>query len=207
MKLYLFLLIHLVFFAACNSQADQEKLIKDCFYNYKSAILNGDGKMAVEYVDSRTINYYDDMANKSVTSDSLALDSLSLVDKLMIVSIRFRTPNEQIKNFDGQSLFVYAVESGMIGKNSLLKNGIGDIYIDKDFAAAKFVADGKVTSINYHFYKEESWKIDLTEILPLGNSVMKKMLDKSGKSEYDFLFDLLETITGKRPSYNILNPI
>lgn len=204
---YIILSLHLVFFVTCNSQSEQEKLVKDCFYGYKSAILNGDGKSAVEFVDSRTINYYNDMANKSVMSDSLALDSLSLVDKLMIVSIRFRTSDKQIKNFDGRSLFIYAVESEMIGKNSLLKNDIGEIYIDNDFAAAKFVADGKETSINYHFYREGSWKIDLTEILPLGNNVMKRMLEKSNKSEYDFLFDLLEAVTGKRPSYDVLKPI
>lgn len=51
---------------------------------------------------------------------------------------------------------------------------------------------------HWHFYKEEgSWKIDLTETLKIGEVAIIHLQEKSGETEEDFIFNLVEIISRK----------
>lgn len=188
-------------------QKSEERLVKKSFDSYKTAILNDKGDEAVMYVDSRTIKYYSEILELVKTADSSKMETLSILDKLMVFSIRHRTSNEDIQSFDGKSLLVYAIKSGMVGKNSVANNSIGDVTIDSDFAKGQFIANGQKAPFYFHFYKEEGlWKIDLTSLFPVSTMAFKKMADDSGQSQNDYLFSLLEMITGKKPGAEIWKP-
>lgn len=59
-----------------------------------------------------------------------------------------------------------------------------------------------------HFYKEEgTWKIDLTSLFPIGSMAFKKMQQESGMDENEYLFMLLEMLTGRKPGNEIWNTI
>lgn len=189
-------------------QKSQEKLVKKSFDNYKSAILNDNGEEAVMYVDSRTIKYYNDILELVKTGDSAKVETLSILDKLMVFLIRHRTSKNDIMSFDGKSLLVYAVNNGMVGKNSVANNSIGDVIIESNFAKGQFIANGQKAPFFFHFYKEEGqWKIDLTSIFSVTITAFKKMADESGENQNDYLFSLLEMITGKKPGTDIWQPI
>lgn len=189
-------------------QHEEEEQVKKSFDNYKSAILNNNGEEAVNYVDSRTIKYYNDILDLVKTADSSKIEALSIMDKLMVFSVRHRTSKEDILRFEGKSLLVYAIESGMVGKNSVANNSIGKVTIEKDFAKGQFISKGQKTPFFFHFYKEEGeWKIDLTSLFPASTMAFKKMADDSGETQNDYLFSLLEMITGKRPGAEIWKPI
>lgn len=185
-----------------------EQLIKQSFANYKSGILNDKGAEAVEHVDSRTIRYYQDILESTKTADSTEVNDMSIMDKLMVFSIRHRTSREDILKFDGKQLLVYAIQEGMVGKNSVANNAIGDVELDDSFAKGQLVANGTPAPMYFHFYKEQGdWKIDLTSIFPIANQAFQKMADESGQAENDFLFMLLEMITGNKPTQTIWEPI
>jgi hypothetical protein len=189
-------------------QKSEEKLVKKSFDNYKTAILNDKGDEAVKYVDSRTIKYYSDILQLVKTADSTKIETLSILDKLMVFSIRDRTSKEDILSFDGKSLFVYAIKSGMVGKNSVANNSIGDVMIDNDFAKGQLIANGQKAPFDFHFYKEDGqWKIDLTSLFPVSTMAFKKMAEESGQNENVYLFSLLEMITGKKPGNETWKPI
>ena len=199
-----FLVLLLVLTTACNGQKKEEKSVRDAFDNYKSAILNDKGDEAVKYVDSRTIKYYSDILELVKNADSTQVSSLSLLDKLMVLSIRHRTSKEDILSFDGKGLLVYAIKSGMVGKNSVANNSIGEVTIDNNFAKGQFIANGQKAPFYFHFYKEEGqWKIDLTSIFSVSTMAFKKMVEDSGQSENEYLFSLLEMLTGKKPGQEI----
>lgn len=182
----------------------EEEHVKAAFDQYKSAILNDKGAVAVEFVDSRTIAYYADMLEHTKRSDSTTVDNLKIMDKLMVLSIRHRTPKEDILSFDGKKLLVYAIQEGMVGKNSVVNNEIGKIEIEGDFATGQLVARGVETPVKFHFYKEQdSWRVDLTSIFPVANEAFRQMADQSGQTENDYLLMLLEMITGKQPTHDI----
>ena len=110
-------------------QKNEIEKVRKSFENYQKAILNENGEEAVKYVDSVTVKYYADMLHLVRTADSAQVETLSILDKLMVFSIRHRTSRENIISFDGKSLLVYAIKSGMIGKNSVSKSLIGEVTI------------------------------------------------------------------------------
>ena len=137
MKKLLFLLL-LLPGMALSAQKSEEKQVCKSFDAYKKAILNDRGEEAVKYVDSRTVKYYDDMARLVKNADSASVAGLSLMDRLMVFSIRHRATQEEIPGFDGRKLLVYAIQNGMVGKNSVAGNEIGEVTIQGDFAKGQF---------------------------------------------------------------------
>jgi hypothetical protein len=192
----------------CFGQKSEQKLVQKAFDNYKTAILNDKGDEDVKYVDSRTIKYYGEILELVKNADSATVNSLSLLDKLMVFTIRHKTSREDVLSFDGRGLLVYAIESGMVGKNSVANNSIGDVTIDADFAKGQFVANGQKTPLDFHFYKEEGhWKIDLTSIFAVSTMAFQKMAAESGQSENEYLFSLLEVLSGRKPGPEIWQTI
>src|SRR5690606_16152787 len=113
------LLFAITTIGACTAQKKEEKLVNKSFEGYKDAILNDRGEEAVKFVDSRTMNYYAHVLDKVKNADSVEVSALSLMDKLMVLSVRHRAKKEEILRFTGESLFVYAIKEGMVGKNSV----------------------------------------------------------------------------------------
>lgn len=189
-------------------QKSEEELVRSSFDKYKSAILNDKGDEAVNYVDSRTIKYYTQILELVKTADSSEINKLSVLDKLMVLSIRHRISKRNILSFDGRALLVYAIKTGMVGKNSVLTNSIGEVVIDGTFAKGQFLTNGVKTPFYFHFYKEEGeWKMDLTSLFQISATAFKKIVDESGKTENDYLIYLLEMMTSKKPGPEIWLPI
>ena len=190
------------------AQNAEDQLVRKSFDNYKASILNDKGDEAIKYVDSRTIKYYGDILELVKNADSTKVESLSILDKLMVFSVRHRTSKNDILSFDGEALLVYAIKSGMVGKNSVANNSIGEVMIDGNFAKGRFIAKGQQTPFYFHFYKEqETWRVDLTSIFSISTISIQKMADDSGKNVDDFLFSLLEMVTGRKPGKEIWQPV
>lgn len=199
----LFFLSHLLY-----AQKKEEKLVKKSFDCYKAAILNDKGEEAVKYVDSRTIKYYSDILEHVKNADSAKLETLSTLDKVIVFSVRHRTSKEDILSFDGKDLLISAIKNGMVGKSGVVNNSIGKVNIDKNFATGEFVANGVKTPFVFNFYKEnKQWKFDLTSLFSLSNDTFKQMIEESGENENEYIFSILEMITGKKPGNEIFYPI
>jgi hypothetical protein len=140
----------------------EEKLVRESFNSYKTSILNDKGEKAVDFVDSKTISYYNEILETTKKADSLTVNSLGILDKLMVISIRYRTSKRDILSFNGKELLIYAIKEGMVGKNSVMNTEIGDVEIDGNFAKGQLISKGQKTPFYFHFYKESNiWKIDL----------------------------------------------
>jgi len=201
------LLIFAFVLNSCSAQKE-EKLVRRSFENYKSTILNDKGEEAVHYVDSRTITYYSEILAKTKNADSIEVNNLGLMDKIMVFSIRHRATKSEILSFDGKGLLIYAIKEGMVRKNSVANNTVGDVEIDGTFAKGRFIANGQKTPFYFHFYKEKDvWKIDLTSIFTIGTAAFKKMQEESGLNENEYLFSLLEMLTGRKPDNEIWKKI
>lgn len=205
---FLALLMFLFVAQLANAQKNEKEAVQQSFENYMSAILNDQGEDAANYIDSRTVAYYSKLLESSKTADSVQIESMSILDKLMLFSIRHRTSKEDILSFDGKSLFVHAVKNGMVGKNSVANNAIGEVIIDKGFAKAEFINNGRKTPFYFEFYKEEgSWKMDLTALFPVSNLAFQNLAEQSGENENDYLFLILELLTGNKPGPEIWMPL
>ena len=189
------------------AQTNEAILVKQAFNKYKSAILNDKAEEALDAVDSRTIKYYTDILDAVKTADSTKIESMSLIDKITVLSIRSRANKEEILAMKGPDLFLYSIKNGMVGKNGVMNNSVGDIIINKDFAKGLLLVNGKKTPLYFHFYKEQrKWKLDITALFPVSNMSLQQMIKQSGKSENEYLLLLLQTLTGKKLGHEIWEP-
>src|SRR5688500_12855175 len=155
------LAVSLLFFYDAGAQNRDAEAGRQAFDNYKSAILNDQGDVALNYIDSRTKKFYRVMLHAARDSDSATVAAMSLLDRITIFSVRHRAGREEIVGMTGDDLFVYAVKNGMVAKNGVVRNSIGKVTIDKDFATGQIVIDGRPTPLVFNFYvKAGQWKLD-----------------------------------------------
>ncbi|MEM7373153.1 MAG: hypothetical protein AAF587_31305 [Bacteroidota bacterium] len=190
-------------------QEEGEDVIRNTFEQYKTAILNDRGEEAFQYVDSRTHAYYNKMAEVSRQADSLAVDSMDLLDKMMVLTIRHRATKEEIQSFDGKRLLIFAIKNGMIDKKSVGYQEIGAVSFEgKEMATGQLRTLGQDTPVYFDFHKEEgNWKVDLTSVFAISGAAMKKMFEESGEDENEMLDLILEMMTGTAPTSAIWHPI
>ncbi len=186
----------------------QQSDVRAAFDKYKSAMLEDKGDEAVTYVDSRTIGYYEELAKKIRNADSVAIESLTLIDKMTVLIVRLKATKEEMLSFHGKSLLQYAINNGMVGKNNIVTSSIGAVTIEKNFAKGEILSNKQKTSVYFHFYKEEgNWKINITTLFPIAESAFKKMIEDSGKSGNEFMLPLIELVTRKKAGAEIWKPL
>ncbi|MFM2360004.1 MAG: hypothetical protein RLY16_1997 [Bacteroidota bacterium] len=208
MKKTICLLLLCLGFIQLNAQNAEEAAVKDAFNQYKQAILADEGENAANFVDIKTIQYYDSILIAIRNADSVQINQMPIMDKLMVLIVRHRANREAILNFNGRKLFVYAVEKGMVGKSSVAANSIGKVTLNKNQATGQLLVNGTETPVNFMFYKEEGvWKVNLTSIFPMGSMALKQMIDESGEDENAYILKLLGMITGNEPSKDIWKPL
>lgn len=190
------------------AQSQEENQVRHAFDKYKKAILNDRGAEAVACVDSSTILYYNRMLDLARHADSATIENAGLFDKFMVLAIRQRTSREEIMRLDGRGLLQFAIESGMVGKNSVAGNSIGAVEIDRHFAKGQLVTNGETTDVYFDFNKENGqWKIDITSVFEISEKVIREMYLQSGQSENEYLISLLEMVSGSKAGPEIWLPV
>jgi hypothetical protein len=146
--------------------------------------------------------------HRQINGDSSAISQLGVMDKLTVFVAKHRIPKEDLVKMTGSDFFIYAVDNGMIGKNSVITTQIGDVKVEGNFANGQMISNGKKTPLYFHFSKENNeWKVDLTSIFPPTNMALKKMLSDKGLSDNDFIFQTLESLTGRKVAKDIWRPL
>lgn len=208
MKYILTLCILFISITSANAQTNEKAEIKKVFEEYKSAILNDQAEDALNAIDNKTKIYYQNILSEVKTADSSKIARMSMIDKVTVLGIRSKGTKKEILDMQGSDAFLFAIRNGMVGKNSVINNSVGEITINKNFAKGELLVQGKKSPVFFHFYKEnEGWKLNLTELFTLGNISIKQLLKDSGKSENEFLMEILSAMSGKTLSYDIWQPI
>ncbi len=191
------LLFALVFISSVAiSQKKEIKAVKNCFELYRTALLSENGEDALAQVNSKTVNYYSQVLENCKNLDSAEVSSLNLMDKLMVLAVRYRTPVDDILKFSGEELIVYAVNNDMIGKNGVMNAELGSIDVDGDFADSRIRQGKEEAPFGFHFYKEnDQWKIDLTSVFDVSMAPFNQIIESSGMTEDTYL----EMIVGMMP--------
>ncbi len=188
--------------------AQQEDSIKKVFYAYQAALLEDRGTDAAMLIDTRTIAYYNNLCQLAIYGEKMEVQGLPLIDRIIVLGIRHRSSLEEIKEFDGFKMFVYAVNKGFVGKNSVADIEVGELTVKGDFAKGEHIAKGKVTPLFFHFYLEENqWKLNLTEMIPILNVMMAKMIKDQGATEDEYMLMIMEQMYGLAPDVDPWKPM
>ena len=202
-----------LFVIACSSSNSSENntqeqdLVKAAFEGYKAAILKDAGNEAVQFLDSKTIQYYSELLETVLNADSAKVSSLNIMDKLQTLTVRALVDKEKLLSFDGKQLLAHTIEIGMTSK-SVAGSQLENIVIDKDFAKGQFSANGEEAPVYFSFHKEEGdWKLDLTSIFHLSTTVFQQMIKESGQNENEFIISILEPLVGTTPKNDLWHPV
>ena len=187
---------------------DATKEINAVFDGYKSAIVNDHAPAAIEFMDTRTLDYYKKLLNYVLTADSVTLESLSLMDKFSVLSVRHMATKKEILAFTDKSFIAFTIQKGMMGKNTLEGYVLGKVTVKDNFAKAQIIADGEKSNKYYYFYSDGAkWKIDITPLFAIEEKETEDFIKQSGKPENEFIFGILELMTEKTPSPSIWKKI
>jgi hypothetical protein len=199
---------------------DRSKILLS-FDNLKTALLNEDGKDALKYIDSRTINYYGGILKNARTLDSTETEKLPFLDKVFVFITRHLSLKDKLGKMADTSFFIYAIEHKMIDKiwNSIGGTDIDTIIISKDSAKARLMVSKEVQDVlqlknarigfpYLFFYKEKgAWKVNLTSQFPFTYMGIKYAIKNSGLSETQFLLTNMQQGSKEKVSSEIWKPI
>ncbi|HEX6731439.1 MAG TPA: hypothetical protein VF074_15550 [Pyrinomonadaceae bacterium] len=192
---------------SAETAQSEEKLVRQTFVDYKSAILQRQGQTAVTLVNQATLDYYARMQGLALEGQEREVRQLTPLNKILVLSLRHRVAIDQLRMMTPNQVFTYAVSQGWIGKNSVLDSEIGGLRILGNDASAEYLKGGQRTSLNYRFTKENGrWKIDLTALTPFADQAMKMLIAKEGLDEDTFVVSLIESVSGKRVLPSIWHP-
>jgi hypothetical protein len=189
---------------SCSSKKQDVENVQKTFNSYKNAVLQKNGTDAIKFVDKTTIDYYAKMLDHAKNIKSNELQNLTLLDKLMILSLRHRATSTELNSFNDESLLIWAINSGMIGEESVKNATMGTIEIDGNNAKGQFINNGQSTPFYYKFVKSgETWKIDLTSMFSVSEKGLIQLARQQNMTHQEFIYYLLEMTTGKEVNPNI----
>lgn len=190
-------------------QAQQQDLkdIRASFDGYKQAIMHDQGATAIEFLDSKTIQYYDSIAFYCNYADSLELEKLTIMDQMMVLIIRHLIPDSQLLDYNGYDLLLFAINKGLVGKDMVEHNDIGMITLLGNEAKAELLVNGNASNVYFNFFKEEdAWKLNLTTLFPMVNVTLEETINNIGIDRKSFFIHILKEMTGEMPSADLWHP-
>ncbi len=193
--------------AKAEQSSTEEEAVRACFQAYRTAILEGKGEVAVQYISQKTLDYYAEIRELALYQDAPRVMALDLMDRLMILSLRHRVGATRLQKMDAKQLFVYSVQNGWIGKDGIQRLRLAEITLEPRTAKAAYTFDGKETGLYLLFYKQHNaWSLDLTNVLRTGNAALVDALRQEGRDENEFIFNAIASVTGSRPPQSIWHP-
>lgn len=193
---------------APSAYAGDAESVGRCFQDYRSAILDRRGEAAAGLVTTQTIGEYERYVGWALSADRATLESLSLINRFQVFLLRQRIPVETLKRLDGRSAFVYAVDRDWIGKDSVVRTTLGTVTVAGNRASAEVLVGGQRAPHRFQFSKENgSWRFDLVQLLPSTDQALKTVARQRGMSEDEFIFSLIESVSGRRVEPTIWVPV
>lgn len=197
------LILFLPILLSCVANKDEIEVI-ECYEKYKTAILNSMGEEAIKYIDSKSVDYYQEILDKVLYADKEELIKESVVSRLKIFQIRHSIQLENLKKMDVAKLLVLAINEGWTEKDFIIGTSVKNVKIKGNIATADYYQDNKKVGIRSQFaYENEQWKYNFTSLFQLYNSALKQLIKEIGDDEDEFIFNIIEVSSGKKVSKDI----
>lgn len=181
--------------------------VRQCFLTYKHALLAKDGDKAVAVLSANSLDYYDRMRKLALTGSRQEVQALADLDRMGVFSLRVRTPRSLLETGTPGSLVKYAIDSGMIGSESVARMDIGEITVRGDQATADIMGNGQSLG-TFRFHREgDAWKFDLEALIQLAQGRLSALAKQQGMDENELLIKLLSQVTGKEIGEEIWKPL
>ena len=189
--------------------AKAKKEILSTFNKFKTAILNNDTKTAITQIDKSSFNYYDEILNTALRADEAQINTLEVLDRLMVLTVKHRVPKQELVKMNGRDLLIYALDKDIINNNRVENMGIGEIDVNGNIAYGQFLQNNQNIALYVGFtYDQSQWRLDVTSLAEPTGFAIKKLAKLQDKSENDVILMMIESTTpGQKISKDIWKPI
>lgn len=202
-----FLLIILLAIAGSTFGQSQADSVSVCFQKFKAAVAEGSGNEAAEVIAAKTIEHYQSLLNIALEGDSMEVASLGLLDRLVVIAVRNQLSRAEVLKLNGKSFIAYAVDQGMLSKNSITNFQLGETRTTSRFTTSQIIVGEMETPLKIHFYDEQGWKLDVTPILTAMGTSLSRTVSTAGMSETEWIIMTVQSFSGKLINGNIWLPM
>lgn len=167
--------------------------VKEAFNAYKAAVLSQEGELAVSYLSSNSVEYYDMIIQHIVEGDKATIQGLSSGAMLQVLGFRHLFLKEELLSFDGKTLYQAMVERQLLEQEQLALTTIGKIAVKGTRAKGQMVLDGQSSPIFFDFRKEKTgWKIDVTTTVIMTSQSVEQQAKAANLSVPAYLEELMQ---------------
>ena len=205
--LILWLLFATQLCAAPNNASNQ---VVTAFNTYKQAVVAQKGQDAVVTVNRKTLDYFEKMLNHILHSSKADVQKLRTADKFLILRGRHQIEANDLKKMTAGDFFAYGIDKGWTTKESAVNLELGRIEVAGDTAKAELIVSGKKAppAMAYVFSNEDGkWKLDMLPLMARADQMFKQMMRQHEVEENEFIFDLIESVSGTKVSPSVWNPV
>jgi len=189
-----------------GARASEEQKLAAAFEAYRSAALERRGEDAADQVTKGTIAYYQSSRDDALTLSRAALEQRSVIDQVLILSLRHYLSAAELRAMDGRGLFVWAVDEGLVGEEGLRKIRLTGYSIRGREGTGVVTINGQRTPFSFRFEREDGkWRLDLLSVMLLASKVMDMYADKYGDRK-KFIEDMLSLSSGRQTRADIWLP-
>ena len=203
----LLLLLALFSFPSCFDKKQEQQEIIKTWKKYRTAFSNNLGNECSKYIDSESVIYYNNMLTLVRTADSAAVEQLRVDQKLTVLLARHTMLPEEIRKLNGVTFFENLIK---LGEGGGLSNApdFEFVTVSPTQANAYVVDSNGKRGLNVLFNKENDiWKINLAYLSgQLSKSDWDNIINESGKTEHEFINEVLMLANDKVPANSAWHP-
>lgn len=191
-------ILFLLTLSSCTTEQTDEEQITSVYKKYYTAMTDKRTDVMVECINSNTVTYYDEIVRKAQFSDSIELNSASLIDRTLALFVRHTVTPENLRNYSGKELMFFTLSKGINTQSGLPKIELKKVTVTGDMAEAGFLMDGQDYGNIVMFVKEmDNWKIDLSSMYNnFANDQFRQRMLQSGLSENNFIQMMVTNLSG-----------
>jgi hypothetical protein len=182
------------------------------FLRYKDAILQRKGEAAANAVSDKTLAYFESMRVAALHMPAAEVKRSSVIDRMVILSIRARIGRERLERWHGRELFVYSVDQGWVGEE-VGRVEPAEVTIDGDTASLGVRSGASTLSPaeGYRVFREAgTWKLDVMSVVRPDSASVKAAQDSLQKIDPDpnrALEKVVSQLAGKPVGAEIWEPL
>lgn len=184
--------------------ADEDE-IRDQFSKYIKAIIAKDGKSAVECVDKKTEEWYQDTITDAVKADKAAILKMKPSHRITMLRLRMEFSKAELQKMTGREAIDMAVTRGWTGATDENKMKLVKVVVNGETAQG-FIAAAPQVPLT-HFKKESGkWMLELHRFMTIGDAFFAQTAVEAGMTEDALILMLLGEVSKKKVDESVYEP-
>lgn len=173
----------------------EERAVADVFAKAQAALAQRHGAAAVGLLSTGSVARLNAIREAARSGDSVRLGRLEPAERFAALGLRRNLSSGELRRMDLGGLADHALEKGWLGPNVIRQAALGPVRVRGDRATALLLVNNRPAIVQADFLREPAgWRIDLTNVLMVGNQFLKGFAAMNNKSEDAYIEELLKKL-------------